>query len=223
MGGNPNLWSNMHDAAYVLGSSIPFNPIPQNSEPRPSTWSQLVFSGAPGEEKRLSFDHFEAKKLGRWEEQVLNPTLSRFHVDEGIIKQQGCLYGGHGGGGEEFQGTHSSSAGGSVVANWSHMAGPVSSSPRSSCVTRLTSSNNNYNTVWDSFSYKNADTRKNHLPAADHSSECSTATGGICKKARVQPTSSHPPLKVRKEKLGDRISALHQLVSPFGKVTTSFN
>ena len=26
-------------------------------------------------------------------------------------------------------------------------------------------------------------------------------------------------LQVRKEKLGDRITALHQLVSPFGKVT----
>ncbi|BBG98962.1 basic helix-loop-helix DNA-binding superfamily protein [Prunus dulcis] len=49
----------------------------------------------------------------------------------------------------------------------------------------------------------------------------STATGGMCKKARVQPSPSQPPLKVRKEKLGDRITALHQLVSPFGKTDTA--
>ena len=29
--------------------------------------------------------------------------------------------------------------------------------------------------------------------------------------------------QVRKEKLGDRITALHQLVSPFGKVTALIN
>ncbi|KAG7014067.1 Transcription factor bHLH68, partial [Cucurbita argyrosperma subsp. argyrosperma] len=46
--------------------------------------------------------------------------------------------------------------------------------------------------------------------------------GGACKKARVHPTSStQPPLKVRKEKLVDRITALHQIVSPFGKTDTA--
>ncbi|XP_057790658.1 transcription factor bHLH68-like isoform X2 [Salvia miltiorrhiza] len=61
-------------------------------------------------------------------------------------------------------------------------------------------------------------------PAADanHSSECnSTITGGVSKKARVQQSSAQPALKVRKEKLGDRITALHQLVSPFGKTDTA--
>ncbi|XP_054780964.1 transcription factor bHLH68-like [Prosopis cineraria] len=225
MGGNPNLWSNMHDANYVLGSSIPFNSLPQNPEP-PSSWSQLLFSGAPGEEKRLGFDHFQAKKLGTWEEQVLDPCLSStVHLAEGIKQETGFhsrnLYG-HAG--EEFQGTSSSSGGGSA-AIWSHMVVPVSSSP-GSCVTSLTSSsnynNNSNNTVLDSFSYKKADTnKKNHL-LADHSSECSTAAGRVFKKARVQASSSlQPPLKVRKEKLGDRISALHQLVSPFGKTDTA--
>ncbi|CAH2034080.1 unnamed protein product [Thlaspi arvense] len=37
------------------------------------------------------------------------------------------------------------------------------------------------------------------------------------KKPRVESRSSCPPFKVRKEKLGDRIAALQQLVSPFGK------
>ncbi|XP_038718405.1 transcription factor bHLH68-like isoform X3 [Tripterygium wilfordii] len=62
----------------------------------------------------------------------------------------------------------------------------------------------------------------NRHPADQSSEQCnSTATGGVCKKARVQASSSQPPLKVRKEKLGDRITALHQLVSPFGKTDTA--
>ncbi|KAL2243322.1 UNVERIFIED_CONTAM: Transcription factor bHLH68 [Sesamum indicum] len=58
----------------------------------------------------------------------------------------------------------------------------------------------------------------------DHSADdqCnSTGTGGVSKKARVQQSSAQPALKVRKEKLGDRITALHQLVSPFGKTDTA--
>ncbi|GFY86189.1 basic helix-loop-helix (bHLH) DNA-binding superfamily protein [Actinidia rufa] len=37
------------------------------------------------------------------------------------------------------------------------------------------------------------------------------------KKSRV----ACPPIKVRKEKLGDRIAALQQLVAPFGKTDTA--
>ncbi|MQM09449.1 hypothetical protein Taro_042322 [Colocasia esculenta] len=37
------------------------------------------------------------------------------------------------------------------------------------------------------------------------------------KKPRIETPSSLPTFKVRKEKLGDRITALQQLVSPFGK------
>jgi hypothetical protein len=69
------------------------------------------------------------------------------------------------------------------------------------------------------FSSNKSDSR--HHPPPDHSSECnSTATGGTIKKARVQPSSSST-FKVRKEKLGDRITSLHQLVSPFGKTDTA--
>nr|CAD1834426.1 unnamed protein product [Ananas comosus var. bracteatus] len=45
-------------------------------------------------------------------------------------------------------------------------------------------------------------------------------TGSAFKKARVQASSAQSPL-IKKEKLGDRISALHQLVSPFGKTDTA--
>ncbi|KAF0927088.1 hypothetical protein E2562_029847 [Oryza meyeriana var. granulata] len=51
--------------------------------------------------------------------------------------------------------------------------------------------------------------------ATDHSPE-STA-----KKARIETLSPLPTFKVRKEKLGDRITALQQLVSPFGKTDTA--
>uniref|UniRef100_A0A0A9CYE5 BHLH domain-containing protein n=1 Tax=Arundo donax TaxID=35708 RepID=A0A0A9CYE5_ARUDO len=50
----------------------------------------------------------------------------------------------------------------------------------------------------------------------------SPATGSAPKKARVQTSSSaQSTLKVRKERLGDRITALHQIVSPFGKTDTA--
>ncbi|KAG6438029.1 hypothetical protein SASPL_102962 [Salvia splendens] len=41
------------------------------------------------------------------------------------------------------------------------------------------------------------------------------------KKSRLEARSSIPPFKVRKEKLGDRIAALQQLVAPFGKTDTA--
>ncbi|CAN6539336.1 unnamed protein product [Malus baccata var. baccata] len=41
------------------------------------------------------------------------------------------------------------------------------------------------------------------------------------KKSRLESRNSCPPFKVRKEKLGDRIAALQQLVAPFGKTDTA--
>lgn len=41
------------------------------------------------------------------------------------------------------------------------------------------------------------------------------------KKSRLDSRSSSPPFKVRKEKLGDRIASLQQLVAPFGKTDTA--
>lgn len=88
---------------------------------------------------------------------------------------------------------------------WSAQMIPVSS-PKS-CVTTLSSNMLDFS-------------NKNSHP---HSSECnSRATSGAPnKKARVQPSSTQSTFKVRKEKLGDRITALHQLVSPFGKTDTA--
>ncbi|XP_062098173.1 transcription factor bHLH110 isoform X2 [Humulus lupulus] len=41
------------------------------------------------------------------------------------------------------------------------------------------------------------------------------------KKPKMESRTSCPPFKVRKEKLGDRIATLQQLVSPFGKTDTA--
>lgn len=43
----------------------------------------------------------------------------------------------------------------------------------------------------------------------------------IPKKSKLEPRASCAPFKVRKEKLGDRIAALQQLVAPFGKTDTA--
>ncbi|KAJ6810338.1 transcription factor bHLH110 [Iris pallida] len=43
----------------------------------------------------------------------------------------------------------------------------------------------------------------------------------VAKKPRLESRPSFSPFKVRKEKLGDRIAALQQLVAPFGKADTA--
>ncbi|KAK8477871.1 hypothetical protein V6N13_051501 [Hibiscus sabdariffa] len=89
----------------------------------------------------------------------------------------------------------------------------AAASPPNSCVKTTT-------TTTTSFSNNMLDFSGNK---ADRSSECnsSTVTGGALKKTRVQPSATQSTFKVRKEKLGDRITALHQIVSPFGKTDTA--
>ncbi|RYQ87404.1 hypothetical protein Ahy_B09g094919 isoform C [Arachis hypogaea] len=212
MAGNPNNWWSMNPSSlipytqYVLGSSsssssIPFNPlVAEIPEPSPQSWSQLLFTGLPGEEERLGFNHFhQSKKLENWDDHniLLNNNNNQHNtrvgpnnnnnnnnmIVDGIIKQEvsqsGNLYGQ-----EEFHASNGST--------WStHMVPINSSSPRSS----VTTNNNNNNNLLD-FSYNKVDHSKNNqLPYATP--------------------------QVRKEKLGDRITALHQLVSPFGKALSS--
>ncbi|XVF86660.1 hypothetical protein PTKIN_Ptkin18bG0059900 [Pterospermum kingtungense] len=225
MAGNPSWWSmhppSQHPSAlltpspslfpppqYVLGSSTlpPTSLQPDHNQDLPQSWSQLLLGGLPGEEERFGPSHFQPKKLEIWENQMLNPSPRVPVVDvKQEVTQTSNLYD-HGD--DEFQASRPAAT---ALAAWSQIV-PVSS-PRS-CITSLSS-----NTL--DFSYNKPANGSNAQPL-DHSSECnSTATGGVCKKARVQPSSSQPPLKVRKEKLGDRITALHQLVSPFGKTDTA--
>ncbi|XVE52064.1 hypothetical protein DITRI_Ditri02bG0090900 [Diplodiscus trichospermus] len=220
MAGNPSWWS-MHPPSqqpsalltpapspfppqYVLGSpNLPPTSFPDHNQELPQSWSQLLLGGLSGEEERFgSTSHFQQKRLEIWENQILNPSQRFPAVDvKQEVTQNNNLYSQ---GDDEFQASRPAAA-------WSQII-PVSS-PRS-CITSLSSN------MLD-FSYNKATEGSNTQPL-DHSPECnSTATGGMSKKARVQPSSSQPPLKVRKEKLGDRITALHQLVSPFGKTDTA--
>ncbi|XP_031277759.1 transcription factor bHLH68-like [Pistacia vera] len=232
MAGNPSWWSmhppsmsqqpstllasspsNILPSQYVLGSSsLPLNSLPDNNQDQlPQSWSQLLLGGlSSDEDKFVNLNHFQSKKFENYEDhQIINPSLRApvGDIKQEVVTQSSNLYG-HGG--EEFQAP--------TPANWPQIM-PVSS-PRS-CVTSL-------NTNILDFSFTEADgnnnnNNNNNHQNPDHSSECnSTVTGEICKKARIQsPSSSQPPLKVRKEKLGDRITALHQLVSPFGKTDTA--
>ncbi|KAF8393396.1 hypothetical protein HHK36_021639 [Tetracentron sinense] len=215
MAGNPNWWNinNMRPVPPQQPSALlpppptlfmpTSSPLPLSSwhdnQDLPESWSQLLLGGLVGEEERSGLiSHFQAKKLENWEDQVLYPSLG---IPVGDVKQEvserGYVYA-HGN--EEFQAGR---------PTWSQMM-PVSS-PRS-CVTSFS------NTMVD-FSNSKADGRHQQ---PDHSSECnSNASGGLFKKARVQPSSTQSPFKVRKEKLGDRITTLHQLVSPFGKTDTA--
>lgn len=216
MAGNPNWW-NINSMRPPPQQPPPFLPSPSNLFPQytptsslpmsaswhdnqelPESWSQLLLGGLVGEEEKSGMSHFQAKKLENWEDQVLHQATNPPVVD---IKQENSassyMYG-HGN--EDFQATK---------PTWSQIL--PASSPKS-CVTSFSSN------MLD-FSSNKADVKH---PQPDRSSECnSTATGGALKKARVQASPTQPTFKVRKEKLGDRITALHQLVSPFGKTDTA--
>ncbi|KAI0496769.1 hypothetical protein KFK09_023093 [Dendrobium nobile] len=183
-------------------NSLSLNSLYESQE-LPQSWSQLLLGGLVGEEERYSLDT-PFKKALNWEEQLMHQTQGAYTVD---VKQENSesLYS-HGSTSEEIQAATGSRA------SWSQIL-PVSS-PRS-CVTSSLSCN--------MLDFSNNKTERRNLPP-DHSSECnSIETGAALKKARLQGSSQSQSstFKVRKEKLGDRITALHQLVSPFGKTDTA--
>ncbi|OVA18762.1 Myc-type [Macleaya cordata] len=69
----------------------------------------------------------------------------------------------------------------------------------------------------------NTDQTKRSSSSSDHHHQSKTSHHNhvASKKPRTESRSSFPPFKVRKEKLGDRIAALQQLVAPFGKTDTA--
>ncbi|KAF6164450.1 hypothetical protein GIB67_025276 [Kingdonia uniflora] len=214
MAGNPNWWSinsNMrpphpHEQLSSLlpspSSIFPHQFTPSTSslpeswgQDLPESWSQLLMGGLVGEDQQRS-------GLSHWEDQVVYGSQGDSNiadVKEEVISEGGYYVYRHEN--EEFQATRS---------NWSQVM-PVSSP--NSCITSFSSNN-----MLD-FSNNKRDVRHHHQ---DQSSECnSTATGGAFKKARIQPSPPQTVFKVRKEKVSDRITALHQLVSPFGKTDTA--
>eukprot|EP00257_Ricinus_communis_P015864 XP_015573858.1 transcription factor bHLH110 isoform X2 [Ricinus communis] len=101
-------------------------------------------------------------------------------------------------------------------------------------------SHDNLGIYKDNISY-DFDRMQNHMPSCSHSKISSITTKETTeakrpgsslmepkatlqaapKKSRLETRASCPPFKVRKEKLGDRIAALQQLVAPFGKTDTA--
>ncbi|KAL8537626.1 hypothetical protein ACS0TY_012663 [Phlomoides rotata] len=225
MAGNPNRWSmnGMHPQLtnsqfinYVSNSSTTSVAAADDQDFPVRSWSQLL----GGEEEKFGGSLFQQqKKLENWEDQLLNLNPSSFprlinnnnnhvvDVKQEVSQQSSCqLYHDH----DELIHPNKPSS------SWPHHHQMMPVSSPNSCITSL--SNNFLN-----FSGGNAAAEaKNHHHHQDHSSECnSTSSGGVPKKPRVQQSSPQPALKVRKEKLGDRITALHQLVSPFGKTDTA--
>ncbi|KAJ6795619.1 transcription factor bHLH68-like [Iris pallida] len=167
------------------------------------SWSQLLLGGS-------LIGDFEAKKPADdvgWEDQMATRDASpRAAVDP-----------------EEIQQLAEAAARASWCQKNSSTTVAAVSSPRSSCVTTSFGGSSN---MLD-FSSNSKAGQKRHLDQPppvllDHSSECnSKETGAAAKKIRVAPFSAQSTFKVRKEKLGDRIAVLHQMVSPFGKTDTA--
>nr|WPT28608.1 bHLH68 [Diospyros kaki] len=192
---------------YTAPSSslLPFPSSWHDNQDLPESWSQLLLGGFVGEDDKCGMSHIQVKnKVENWEGQILQHHNNILNSQSAAaeIKVENSAASSYG-----YQQQAAAKA-----TNWSHQQMMPASSPNS-CLTSLSSN------MLD-FSNKKADARH---PPPDRSSECnSTATGGALKKARVQPCSStQSSFKVRKEKLGDRITALHQLVSPFGKTDTA--
>ncbi|KAJ4794494.1 basic helix-loop-helix (bHLH) DNA-binding superfamily protein [Rhynchospora pubera] len=198
----PNLEEN-HTTATLnpLSQFVPAScflpvmpPWPENhDQPESLSLSQLLLSGVLPEEERYAYTiASQSRKLENWDVKSANKP-------DQYVYNGAAANGNH----EEIQGPKS---------QWNQLL--PASSPRS-CITTTSLGSNMLD-----FS-NNIPDRRPHQ--SDNSSECnSTATGSALKKARVQVTSSaQSTLKVRKERLGDRITALHQIVSPFGKTDTA--
>ncbi|KAJ9538698.1 hypothetical protein OSB04_031431 [Centaurea solstitialis] len=182
-----------------------------NQEFQDSSLCQLLLSGLVGNEEddKLGLTQMQKiKKLENWEEQLLHDDHQQLsanvHHDSMVVKQEALSFDSYGYGENNNE---DELIGGHVKPrNCSHqnqMIQLISSCPNSCVITR---------------------NKAGAKPANYRSSESnsSSGSGGASKKAKVEPPSSNQStFKVKKEKLGDRITALHQMVSPFGKTDTA--
>ncbi|KAL7590744.1 hypothetical protein Lser_V15G39176 [Lactuca serriola] len=203
---------------YAPPPPVSLSPWHDNHHDFPDSLSQLLMSGLVGEDDKSTLSHMQqVKKLENWEEQLLHDHHTHHHhqqqqqqinpmVESGVKQENSLNYGSsYGHSNVDFHGVKPNT--------WSNPMIPVSSP--NSCISSLS------NNMLD-FSTTMSNKTDGRHPPPDRSSECnSTATGGVSKKAKIQPSSNQSTFKVRKEKLGDRITALHQLVSPFGKTDTA--
>ncbi|KAM0938565.1 putative transcription factor bHLH family [Dioscorea sansibarensis] len=183
-------------------SFLPLIPWFESQEVSDS-WGQLLLGGFLEEEDRCTFTSYQTKMMENWKNQLIRQPFMSPH-ETGL---SGLSYHLHAN--EELHRTP-----------WrtTTATSPILSTPSpKSCATSPSSS------MLD-FSNSLPAERKVHKP--DHASECDSilTSNATFKKARTETSSSssaQSTFKVRKEKLGDRITALHQLVSPFGKTDTA--
>ncbi|KAG9143307.1 hypothetical protein Leryth_010238 [Lithospermum erythrorhizon] len=238
MAGNPNSWwsltngSSLHpQESHQLSSSSSFlSPLylygpssasslsstsmadHHHNQEFPRSWSQLLLgSGLPSDQERYGTSELcqYNNRLENWEQNVSNNlSSSRVQMDDDDEKQgvdQNMPFFGH---------VNNDEYNHQVSRNsWPHHQLNLVSSP-TSCVTSLSS---------NLLNFASSNKQEGRRERSDNSTEGNnnSSTGGLAKKPRVQHSSTQPALKVRKEKLGDRITALHQLVSPFGKTDTA--
>ncbi|XP_020597632.1 transcription factor bHLH68-like [Phalaenopsis equestris] len=195
MGGcSPACWSmsNLRRTSEdELSNSIPMMSSWCEDHEVPQSWSQLLIGGIAAQEERYSLS---APFQTKRMENLENQQL--------IYQSQGAQI-------QDLKQENSEDSSYALSSNsWSQT---VTVSPDTSSF-----SSNMLN-----FTGKKAE--KKHQLSDPPSESNSTVNGGALKKARIQGSSLSQPstLKVRKEKLGDRITALHQLVSPFGKTDTA--
>ncbi|XP_038897153.1 LOW QUALITY PROTEIN: transcription factor bHLH133-like [Benincasa hispida] len=193
MAGNPNWW--------------PMFPPSFNSfADQPQSWSQLLLGDEDRVLNQTQMSHYQPKKLENWEDQILNnnninsPSQVEASNFVDIVKQE---------------------VSNNIRDHSLNILHPtLNTSHHTNKFLDFSCNTNNQDHTTNQSTPRGAD--------SDHSSELKNhsgpagAVGGACKKAKVHPpSSSQPPLKVRKEKLVDRITALHQIVSPFGKTDTA--
>nr|CAD1822314.1 unnamed protein product [Ananas comosus var. bracteatus] len=234
MGGNPSSWwaSNMNSnsvraAAALVDQEEAANSLLPSSSPSPSSvfphhqfqslqpsshllptnqdlpesWSQLLLQGGLGGGEEYSCRYGSNNPFQAKDHEMEMYQAGSEHMGSSTVKQE----------------ISSENAYAYSKPQWSQML--QASSPRS-CVTSTASFNSN---MLDFSNNKPPELGQGHHQQPENSSECnSTTSGSAFKKARVQGSSPlQSTFKVRKEKLGDRITALHQIVSPFGKTDTA--
>ncbi|KAL5231103.1 hypothetical protein ABZP36_029879 [Zizania latifolia] len=211
MNGGATSLPSLHD-----GGSSPENHITES-------WSHLLLGGLAGDQERYSATAaLLSKGLENWGDHAAAAASACVvgTKEEGSMAQAAStasaaysFYGSSHLAGDQHE---IQTGGGAKSSKLSQML--LASSPRSCITTSLGSSMLDFSNTAPT-----AERRSHGHHNSDNSSECnSTATGSALKKARVQASSSEQStLKVRKERLGDRVTALHQIVSPFGKTDTA--
>lgn len=181
------------------------------------SWSQMILGGLVGDHERYGATAaLLSKGLENWGDQEETGGACMVGMkEEGSGMPRQAAYNFYGT--THVAGDHEMPAAGGANNKSQLSQMLLASSPRS-CITTSLGSN-----MLDFTNTTPVPELRSHHHQSDNSSECnSTATGSAIKKPRVQASSSaQSTLKVRKERLGDRITALHQIVSPFGKTDTA--